>query len=120
MKRIFAFALVSAIVLLATAAFAADKSITLSASTTINGQKLDAGAYKVRYQVNGATAEVHFLRDKKEVANITAQLVDMPVAPRYDSVVTSANGDGSSRLVELQFANQKSVIRFGNESSAGN
>ena len=119
MRKIFSFALLSAAVLLATTAFAGDKYVTLSAPTTINGQKLAAGEYKVRYQVSGSTADVHFLRGKKEVASTSAQVVDV-AAPPDDSVVTIPNGDGSSRLVELQFAKQKSAIRFGSESSGGN
>jgi hypothetical protein len=120
MKKAFSFAVLGAALLFATAAFAGDKSVTLSAPTTINGQKIAAGEYRVRYQVSGSTAEVHFLKDKKEVASTSAQVVAIASPPPSDSVVTSANGDGSSRLVELQFANQKSAIRFGSESSTGN
>ena len=120
MKRMFSFAVLTAAMMLSSAAFAGDKSVTLSAPTTINGQKLAAGEYKVRYQVSGSTAEVHFLKDKKEVATTSGQMFEIQRAPQSDSVVTSANGDGSSKLVELQFANQKSAIRFGSEASSGN
>ena len=120
MRKRFSFVILSAAALLATTAFAGDKSVTLSAPTTINGQKIAAGEYKVRYQVSGSTADVHFLKGKKEVASTSAQVVQIASVPPSDSVVTTANGDGSSRLVELQFANQKSAIRFGSESSGGN
>lgn len=119
MKKIFSFAMLMAALLFATAAFAGDKSVKLSAPTTINGQKLASGEYKVKYQANGPVAEVHFLKDKKEIVSTSGQIIEV-AAPRSDTVVTAANGDGSSRLVELQFANQKSAIRFGSESSAGN
>ncbi len=119
MKRFFSFAVLSAALLFATTAFAGDKSVTLSAPTTINGQKLAPGEYKVRYQVNGSTAEVQFLKDKKEVASTNAQVVEV-AAPRSDTVITRENGDGSSTLVEVQFANKKSAIHFGSESSSGN
>ena len=120
MKKAFGFVVLSAALLFATAAFAGDKSVTLSQTTVINGQKLSAGDYKVKFQVTGSTAEVHFLKDKKEVASAPAQMVEMQATPRYDSIVTAANGDGNAKLVELQFANQKSAIRFSSESSAGN
>jgi len=120
MKKVFSFAALGMALLFTTAAFAGDKSVTLSAPTTINGQKLAAGEYKVKYQVNGSIAEVHFLKGKQEVASTSAQVVDVASVPRNDSIVTSDNGDGSSKLVELQFANQKSAIRFGSESSSGN
>jgi hypothetical protein len=120
MKKVFSFAALGIALLFATTAFAGDKSVTLSAPTTINGQKLAAGEYKVKYQVNGSVADVHFLQGKKEVASTSAQVVEIASAPRSDSVVTFHNGDGSTKLVELQFANQKSAIRFGSESSGGN
>lgn len=120
MKKVFSFATLGLALLFASAAFAGDKNVTFSAPTTINGQKLAAGKYKVRYQMSGSVAEVHFLQDKKEIATTSAQVIEVAAAPRVDSVVTAANGDGSSKLVELQFANQKSAIRFGSESSSGN
>ena len=119
MKKFFSFAVLGAAMLFATVAFAGDKNVTFTAPTTINGQKLAAGEYKLRYEVSGTTAEVRFLKDKKEVASTSAQMVEV-AAPRSDSVVTRDNGDGSSKLVELQFANQRSAIRFGSESSSGN
>lgn len=120
MKKVFSFAVLGVALLFATASFAGDKSVTLSDATIVNGQKLAAGQYKVRYQVSGSVAEVHFLKDKKEVASTSAQVIEVAAAPRSDSVVTAANSDGSAILVELQFANQKSAIRFGSESSSGN
>ena len=120
MKKVFGFAVLLAAMLFTTAAFAGDKTVKLSAPTTINGQKLAAGEYRVKYQVNGSTAEVHFLKGKEEVASTSAQIVEVAGVPRNDSIVTSDNGDGSSKLVELQFANQKSAIHFGSESSSGN
>ncbi len=120
MRKVFSFAVLAAAMSMTVSTFAADKTITLSAPTNVNGQNLAAGEYKVKYQVNGTSAEVHFLKDKKEVATAAAHITEVTSAPRSDSVVTSANGDGTSKLVELQFANQKSVINFGSESSSGN
>jgi hypothetical protein len=120
MKKVFSFAVLAVATLCTVSAFAGEKTITLSAPTSINGQKLAAGEYKVKYQVNGSTAEVHFLKDNKEVATTSAQVAEMTNAPQRDSIVTSSNGDGTSKLMELQFAKQKSAIKFGSESSAGN
>jgi hypothetical protein len=120
MKKLFSLAVFTAAMLFTVSAFAGDKTITLSETTSINGQKLAAGEYKVKYEVNGSTAALHFLKGKKEVASASGQMVEVANAPREDSIVTTANGDGTSKLVELQFANKKTLIKFGSESSAGN
>ena len=120
MKKILSCVALAMVLLVAMGAFAGDKTITLSESTSINGQKLAAGEYKVKYQVNGSTADLHFLKGNKEVASASGQVVEMANAAREDSVVTTANGDGTSKLIELQFANKKSAIKLGSESSSGN
>ena len=120
MKKVLGSVTLSTALLLAASAFAGDKTVVFTSPTNINGQKVAAGEYKVRYQVNGSTADVHFLKDKKEVATASAQVASLQNAPDRDSVVTQAGSDGNSKLVELQFAKQKSVIKFGSESTAGN
>jgi hypothetical protein len=120
MKKVLSFAVLTAATLFTVSAFAGDKTVTLSAPTSISGQKLAAGEYKVRYQVNGSTADVHFLKDKKEVATASAQVAELANVPDRDSIVITANSDGTSRLVEIQFAKQKTAIKFGSESSGGN
>jgi hypothetical protein len=119
MKKVLSASTFSIVILLAASAFAGDKTVVFTSPTNINGQKVAPGEYKVRYQVNGSTADVHFLRDKKEVATASGQIASLENAPDRDSVVTQSGSDGNSRLVELQFAKQKSVIKFGSESTAG-
>jgi hypothetical protein len=120
MKKGFSLAVLAAFLLLTISAFAGDKTVTFSSTMNINGQKVAPGEYRVRYEVKGSTADVHFLHNKKEVATTSAQLVDANPAPTRDSVVTQANADGTSKLVEIQFENQKSVMKFGADTSAGN
>jgi hypothetical protein len=120
MKKVPSSAALALALLFTISAFAAEKTITLSGPTSVNGQKLAAGEYQVQYQLNGSTAELHFLRGKQEVATTSGQVVEMAKAPSEDSIVTKENGDGTSQLIELQFARKKAVIKLGSESSAGN
>jgi len=98
-------------------AFAAEKSLTLYSNTTLNGQRVAAGDYKVDYQINGSTAQVKLLQGKKSVAEATGEVVDRDSPATDTAVVRSQNPDGSSSIVELQLAKQKSAIRFSPEGS---
>jgi hypothetical protein len=120
MKRILSSAALVTALLFTVSAFAAEKTVSFSNPTSVNGQKLAAGDYQVKYQVNGSTADLHFLKNNKEVASTSARVVEMEKAAREDSVVTKANGDGTSKLLEIQFANKKSTIKLDSESSSGN
>lgn len=103
---------------LTTSAFAVQKDVTLSTDTTLNGQKLAAGDYKLDYQVHGNTAEVKFLRNKKTVASATGQVVEKPNSADYTAVVKSSN-DASSSVIEVQPAREKFNIRFTSDSAGG-
>ena len=117
-KLLKGFVFLSAL-LIAMGAFAAERSLTISSPVSLNGTKLAPGDYKVRYDLNGSTADVKFLQGKKEVASASGQVIERDKASR-DGIVTQKEGDGSTKLVELQFANQKTSIRFAPESSGGN
>ncbi len=119
MQKFGKLAVVAWVLLCAVAGFAADKSLKLASPISLNGQQLTAGEYQVKYQVNGSTAEVHFLKNNKEVATANAQVVERATAPRNDSVITSSSTAGAPTLIELQFAGQKSAIHFGADSAAG-
>lgn len=106
------------LLLLATAAFAGDRNLTFSTTTNVNGTKLQPGEYQVNYKVNGSTADVQIKKGKEVVATASGQVVETERKTSRDSVVTTSNGDGTSRLVEIQFANQKTVIRLNDEVHA--
>lgn len=104
---------------IAVGAFAGDRSLTFSSATSLNGQKIEPGEYKVKYNVSGSTADVQILQSKKQVASASGELVENGIVPNRDRVVLQNNGDGTTKLVEIQFANQKAAIRFNGDSSAG-
>jgi hypothetical protein len=99
-------------------AFAAEKSLTIYSNTSLNGQKVAAGDYKLVYDVNGSTAQVKLLNGKKDVvATATGQVVENETAPNSNQVIRSNQPDGNSSIVEIQLAKQKSAIRFAPEAS---
>jgi len=103
-------------------AFAGSKSETvkLYQPTQVNGKTLPAGEYTVKYNPNGSTAEVKFLRNGKEVATANGQVKQLTNAPDNNQVITN-DGNGSSTISEIDFANTKTGVTFDSSamSSAG-
>lgn len=120
MKKTFCFAVLLMACLLTISAFAAEKTIHLRNTTEIAGQTLAAGEYTMKYELQGTTTKVHFLQDKKKVASVSGHVVEMSMPPKDDAVVLKSNGDGTLKLLELQFAGKKSAIKFGSEQIQGN
>jgi len=117
MKLFVKFALALLVLTCALSAFAVQKSITVYSDSTLNGQKVAAGDYKLDYQINGSSAEVKLLKNKKTIASATGQVVEAEAPAAQTAVVRTNNPDGSSSIVEIQLANQKSAIRFAPESA---
>ena len=115
MKKI---AIILLVCLVAMCAFGADKSVTINNKTTLNGQTITPGEYKLTYDIKGATADVKLSHGGKVVATATGQVVELKDPAVYTGVVNQANADGSQSVIEVQFANKKTVIRFNAENSA--
>ena len=112
------FVVILFVCLLAVCSFAADKSVTITATTNMNGHVIAPGDYKVRCEIKGSTADVKLMQSGKTVATATGEVVQVKDAPRYNAVVNHANADGSNAVVEIQFANQNNVIRLNAEGTA--
>jgi len=104
--------------LLAICAFAADKTITFSSASTMNGKVVAPGEYKISYDIKGSTADLKLMQGKKVVATATGEVVEQKTASPYDAVVNRKNADGTNSVVEFQFAKQKQVIRLAPEATA--
>lgn len=102
---------------LALSASAAQKSVTVYSDSMLNGQKIAAGDYKVDYEINGSTAQVKFLKNNKTVASSAGQVVEEENPAPQTAVTRTQNPDGTSAIVELQFAKQKTAIRFAPDAS---
>lgn len=118
MKTVMKSVVLLATLLLAVGAFAGDRSVTFSTTTSVNGTKLQPGEYKVSCTVNGSKADVQIKKGKDVVATASGEVVDAGRTTSRDSIVTSSNGDGTSKLVEIQFANQKTAIRIASDTGS--
>ena len=103
---------------LSISAFAGAKSetVTLYNNVQVNGKTLPAGDYTVKYNTSGATAQVTFLRNGKEVAQATGQVRQLEKAPEYNQVVTQ-DGNGAASISEIDFSNTRTGITFDNGGS---
>lgn len=115
MKKI---AVVLFVCLLAICAVAGEKSVTVVTPTNLNGKAITPGDYKVSYEIKGSTADVKLIQNGKTVATATGQVVENKDKSRYTAVVNSKDASGSNSIIELQFANEKQVIRLAPEASA--
>ncbi len=93
--------------------FARSKSenITLSHDASIGGTNLPAGDYVVKYDVNGSSAQVKFIKSGKEVASATGQVKTLTQKPTSNQVVMNTEGNGRS-ISELDFGGKDTAISF--------
>jgi hypothetical protein len=100
-------------VFVATGAFASNKgSLRLSEAVEVNGQRLAAGDYQVRWEGSGANVELSIMQGKKEVAKATAQEVDLGFAPSADAAVVDRSS-GKASISEIRFARRKTAFSLG-------
>jgi len=106
--------------LLATSAFAANKpnkgSFALSEPVTVSGHELKAGQYKLTWEGTGPDVEAMILSEGKLVATVPAHVTDSSQSPRYTSVTSHKNGDGTASLTEIYFAGKTYALSFDNGS----
>ena len=109
--------------LLATSAFAANKSNNGSLDVTepvkVSGQQLKPGEYKLKWQGAGSDVEVMIWSQGALVATVPAHVTDLSVSERYNGYESQRNEDGSRTVVQVSFAGKKYALSFDNESPAG-
>jgi hypothetical protein len=107
------------VLLLATAAFAANKSsLELSDPVSVSGHQLAPGSYQLKWDGAGPGVELNILSRGKVVATVPAQVVQQDRADRDDTYRTHKNDDGSLSLVQIHFAGKKYSLSLGDESAA--
>ena len=112
------FAVLGLAVLLATGAFASNKgTLNVSETVQVNGQKLPAGEYQVRWDGSGSDVQVSFLKGKKEVAKTSARVVQLDNAPAGDSAVIDHQG-GTATVEQVRFAGKKFALAIGGSESS--
>jgi hypothetical protein len=105
--------------LLVAAAFAGDTTVKFTTATTINGTKVPAGEYTLRYDIKGKTADVKLMQGQKTVTTTTATVVENKDKAPYDGVVRESKADGTTALKEIQFGNKRESIRFEDAPAVG-
>jgi hypothetical protein len=100
-------------VLLASSAFASNKSsLMVREAVEVNGQQLAPGNYQLRWDGTGSNVEVSFMLGKKEVAKASAKVVALDKAYDSDSAVVD-HASGKAAVSELRFAGKKYALALG-------
>ena len=104
--------------LLATAAFAANKgSLQVQEPFTVSGQKLPAGEYQVKWEGTGSDVQLSILKGRKVVATAPAHILELKDTASQDSSVIRKNDDGTRSLAEIRFGGKKFALAVGQESA---
>ncbi len=104
--------------ILSVAALAKEKSATIDIyqPAQISGATLQPGTYKVTVNESGSTAAVSFLRNGKQVATATGQVVQLPRKPANTAVTVNTSG-GAAAIAEIDFEGSQSAVRFGGQAN---
>lgn len=109
--------LLSVVILLATASFAANKGgFSISTPVTVAGKQLVAGDYTVTWEGAGPNVEAKILKGKNLVVATPAHFIEVKTEPQ-SGIVTKRNPDGSNSLVSIQFNGKKPAILTIGENS---
>ena len=105
--------------LLATSAFAANKgSVTLPEAMMVNGQKLNAGDYKVTWNGTAPNVELSLLQGKNVIAKVPARMQDLNAPASSNMAVSRKNDDGSRTLTEVRLSGKKYAFALGSEQAS--
>jgi len=112
------FTVLGLAVLLATGAFASNKStLNVQETVQVNGHQLPAGEYQVRWDGSGPDVQLSIMKGKKEVAKTTARVVELDEKSPYDSAVVDRSGS-TPTVSQLRFAGKKFALVIGGEASS--
>ena len=118
-SRISKGLLLGATMLMATGALAADKgSLKIYEPVTVNGTKLAAGDYQVKWEGTGPNVELNIIKSKKVVVTVPARLVELNRPERNSASVTLMAEDGTTSLTEIRFAGSKYELAIGQEAAS--
>jgi hypothetical protein len=92
-------------------------TITLYHDAQLNGTTIPAGDYTVRCETNGTSAQVKFMKGKKEVASASGQAKDLGSKMDHAQVVLQ-NGRGIPSIIEVDLGGSKTGVTF--DSSMAN
>lgn len=121
-RRLYSSFMLSAVLLVAATAFAAEKETVETRETmTVNGSQLPAGKYTVTWEGSGPTVELKFLKGKNVVATVPAQVVNVKTAS--PGGIVTAKENNSVALTQIRPEGKKYTLNIGSQSvetAAGN
>jgi hypothetical protein len=119
LSRIYKGLLLAATLLIATSALAANKgSLNTSQLVTVNGTKLAAGDYQVKWEGTGPKVELNIIKSKKVVVTVPARLVELSRPEPNSAYGTLMAKDGTTSLTEIRFAGSKYELTIGQEAAS--
>jgi hypothetical protein len=89
-------------------------NVNLSLPASLNGVKLNAGSYNVKWESHSPEATVTFSKGSKVLATVGARVEERDVKYDRDMVLYRTNPDGSYTITEIRFAGKRQVLVFGN------
>lgn len=114
-RRLYSSFMLSAVLLVAATAFAAEKETVETRQTvTVNGNQLPAGKYTVTWEGSGPTVELKFLKGKNVVATVPAQVVNLKTTSPGGIVIAKENNQVA--LTQIRPEGKKYTLNIGSES----
>lgn len=108
--------LVSAVVLLAVGAWAANKgSLDLQHPTNVAGKTLSTGHYTVQWEGTGDQVELKVYKGKNVVASFPARVIQLSSPPENNSAVVNRDSDGTTSLSQIRFGGKKLALQINGE-----
>ena len=119
MFKMFNKLLPGLVLLLAAAAFAANKaSCNVAEAVTVNGHRLAPGEYQFQWDGTGPNIDLSILSKGKLIATVPARLVEQSQAGDKNTMRMRENDDGSRSLTQIYFAGKKYAFAIGGDSAA--
>ena len=119
LSRIYKGPLLAATLLIVTSALAANKgSLNISQPVTVNGTKLAAGDYQVKWEGTGPNVELNIIKSKKVVVTVAARLAELSRPERNSASVTQMAEDGTTSLTEIFFSGKNYELSIGQEAAS--
>jgi len=89
------------------------KTVPFTAEVILNGSKLPAGDYEIRWLSHSPEATVTFVRAGHVMATAMGKWVERGAKYKADALVYTNNADGSHTLLEIRFAGRSQALVFG-------
>lgn len=112
---------VIAAIALTTPAFAAGAAhkgyVSFADPVQINGTQVPAGEYKVTWDGDGPSVNLHILRGNKELAATPATVKPLDSKAPEDSAETRRAGSGAPELTAIRFSGKTYELEIGSTAS---